>query len=60
MAKVCYLTTMRRGQHVVSYHDGVKTHKDGSPFYDGRVYKRIETARRFLRKLLTEGYSDKY
>jgi len=50
------ILTLRRGMHLVSYHDGEKTHRDGSPFFDARVFGNIRKAERFYRDLLRAGY----
>lgn len=47
-----------RGRHVVSFHDGVKTHPDGSPFYDIRIFGRKRDAERFERELKAMGYTE--
>ena len=49
-------TNIGKAKYIVSYCDGVKTHKDGSRFYDINIFKnKIETAA-FIKKLLNEGY----
>lgn len=46
-------------KYVVSYHDGVKTHKDGSPFYDIAIYKSSQAMYVFVNKLRSNGYTYK-
>ena len=43
-------------RHLVSFHDGVKTHKDNSPFFDVRTFTRKCDARRFVSGLVADGY----
>jgi hypothetical protein len=40
----------------VSFHDGIKTHKDGSPFFDLQIFKRGKDKAVFIRNLKAEGY----
>lgn len=48
--------TLRRGQHVVDFHDGDKRHADGSPFYDVRVFSNLKRAERFAKELEDKGF----
>lgn len=45
-----------KARHVVSFHDGVKTHKDHSPFFDVRVFGSKRSAAKFMKDLASEGY----
>jgi len=45
-------------RHSVSYHDGTSTHKDGSPFFDLRIFKRRKDKEAFARDLKTQGYTE--
>lgn len=38
-------------KYVVNYHDGIKTHKDGSPFYDIKIFKNKKKMNDFITKL---------
>ena len=42
----------------VSYHDGVKTHKDGSPFYDISIFNRKTDLQKFVKELKQQGYTE--
>lgn len=46
-----------KARHVVSFHDGVKTHSDNSPFFDVRIFSRKRDALRFTQQLKADGYS---
>ena len=48
---------MGRGRRVVSFHDGIKTHSDGSAFFDMRIFRDARKAERFVRELQREGYA---
>jgi len=43
-------------KYSVSYHDGVQTHKDGSPFYDLKIFRNRKLKEAFLRGLRARGY----
>ena len=56
MSKIFRQYRARRAQHVVSFHDGVKVHKDGSPFFDIRIFSNRIKKEKFIKKLLQFGY----
>ena len=45
-----------RARYTVSFHDGEKTHGDGSPFYDLRIFSRRDKRDGFVRQLRADGY----
>jgi hypothetical protein len=45
-----------RAKYVVNFHDGVSTHKDGSEFYDIRIFRNRRDAEAFMQKLVRKGY----
>ena len=45
-----------RAKYTISYHNGEKTHKDGSPFYDIEVFRNKKMRDSFIRKLESRGY----
>ena len=47
-----------RAKYVVHFHDGVKTHKDGSEFYDIRIFKNRPAMEAFLQELTRKGYRE--
>jgi len=49
-----------KAKYVVNYHDGVKTHKDGSAFYDISIFKNKKDLENFIKKLESEGYKEKF
>jgi hypothetical protein len=51
-----YTTRFGRGQHGVSFHDGVSTHSDGSPFYGLRLFKTERKQAAYVRELKAQGY----
>jgi hypothetical protein len=46
-----------RAKYVVNFHDGVKTHEDGSPFFDIRLFSNCRKKDRFVRDLQRQGYT---
>lgn len=46
-------------KYTVNYHDGLKTHKDGSPFYDISIFKNKKKKNDFIRELISQGYRDR-
>ena len=45
-------------KYTVSHHDGIKTHKDGSPFFDIAIFKNKKRLYEFINKLITAGYKE--
>jgi len=45
-------------KYVVTYHDGVKKHNDGSDFMDMKIFKNKTLKDRFVRSLKTAGYTE--
>lgn len=46
-------------KYVVNFHDGEKTHADGSPFFDIRIFSNMRKRDAFLRELKHLGYAHK-
>jgi hypothetical protein len=45
-----------KARHVVSFHNGVKTHADHSPFFDIQICGNKRARHKFVKLLLAEGY----
>ena len=45
-------------RHMVNFHDGKQTPRDGSPFFDVRTFSNKRARDRFTAQLLKEGYSE--
>jgi hypothetical protein len=45
-----------RCKYLVSFHDGSKTHSDGSKFFDVALFKSKTELEKFTNKLTAEGY----
>ncbi len=46
-----------KSKYVVNYHDGVKVHRDGSPFFDIAIFSSRDKKDRFVRKLESLGFT---
>ena len=46
-------------KYVVNFHDGIKTHNDGSIFFDIRCFKNKIKMNDYIKSLLKENYLEK-
>ena len=46
-------------KYVVNSHDGIQTHKDGSPFYGCAIFKNKPSLNAYISKLKKEGYNER-
>lgn len=46
-------------KYVVSYHNGVKKHGDGSPFFDIAIFRNKKKVKAFTSGLIANGYKEK-
>lgn len=46
-----------RIKYVVNFHDGTKKYKDGSNFYDIRLFSNKNKINAFVSELLKDGYT---
>lgn len=47
-----------KAKYVVSHWDGIKTHKDGSSFYDVTIFKNKQKLGNFVNNLRKDGYQE--
>ena len=47
-------------KYVVNFHDGESKHKDGSPFFNIRIFKNKVLLNAFIRQLEETGYKYQY
>jgi len=45
-----------KSKYVVSYHDGIKRHGDGSDFFDIAIFKNKKNLNAFVANLNAEGF----
>jgi hypothetical protein len=46
-----------KAKYVVNFHDGVKQHKDGSPFFDIKIFTNKKKKAPFIKSLEEQGYT---
>jgi len=47
-------------KYVVNHHDGEKTHKDGSKFFDIAIFTNKKNMNKFIGGLKMDGYTESY
>lgn len=45
-----------KSKYLISYHNGVKKHKDGSDFFDIGIFKNKKKLKDFKNILIADGY----
>lgn len=59
--KIYYIqNNIGRAKYVVSFHNGIKTHKDGSRFFDIEVFKNKMKLNTFVKELENNGYKPRF
>lgn len=48
-----------KAKYLVNFHNGEKTHKDGSQFFDAQIFKNKVKLKEFTDSLKKEGYNEK-
>ena len=48
-----------KAKYVINYHDGLKKHPDGSPFFDIAIFKNKKKLKEFKDDLISKGYVEK-
>ena len=46
-------------KYLVSYHDGIQKHSDGSDFYGIKIFKNKPSLNAFIAQLVNEGYKER-
>lgn len=47
-----------KAKYIVNFHDGVKTHNDGSEFFDIKIFSNKKKLAAFIRDLTRQGYTE--
>jgi hypothetical protein len=47
-----------KARYVVKFHDGEKTHADGSPFFDMHIFTNKKDLKKFTDGLKKDGYTE--
>ena len=50
------MTNVGRAKYIVSFHDGVQNHSDGSDFFGMKILKNKKKFNEFIRSLINDGY----
>ena len=53
------MNNVGKAKYTVSKHDGESTHKDGSAFYDIKLFKNKVAYQKYLKQLQKEGYKER-
>lgn len=48
-----------KAKHSISFHDGEKTHPDGSQFWDIKIFRTQKQKINFEKSLIKQGYETK-
>lgn len=48
-----------KAKYTISYHNGIDTYKDGSPFFGIAIFKNKVKLKQFTNELLSNGYKYK-
>lgn len=51
------MSNVGTARYVVNFHDGEKTHPDGSAFFDLRVFQNKRAKDAFIASLIARGYT---
>lgn len=60
MGKTFYrMDNIGKAKYTINYHDGIQTHKDGSPFFGIAIFKNKKKLNKFTNYLIKEGYNER-
>lgn len=51
-------THVGKTKYIITYHDGIQRHKDGSNFYDIRIFKNKKQFETAVKELKENGYTE--
>jgi len=61
MKKCFYLLDgIGKAKYTVNFHDGHSKHKDGSDFFDMKIFRNKRIRDQFIRNLVRDGYKEAY
>ena len=52
------LDNIGMAKYTINFHDGIQTHKDGSPFFGIAIFHNKRKLQKFTRQLISEGYKE--
>ena len=53
------MTNVGKCRYLLNYHNGQKTHKDGSPFYDVALFSNQKKLNQAVKQLTANGYKER-
>lgn len=53
------MNNIGRAKYTINFHDEVKTHSDGSPFYEIAIFSNKVKLAKFRKDLITKGYIER-
>ena len=53
-----WTTGIGKSKYVVNFHNGTSTHKDGSDFYDMKIFRNRPDMEAFISELVKKGYKE--
>jgi len=56
MKKFNIQNNIGKSKYVVSFHNGISTHADGSEFFDIRIFSNKKELHAFTQELVNNGY----
>lgn len=60
MNKTFYIQkNIGQSKYVLNYHDGIETHKDGSPFFGIYIFSNIRELNKKIKELRSLGYQER-
>lgn len=48
-----------KAKYTISFHNGIDTHKDGSPFFGIKIFSNKKKLNNFRTELIKDGYTEK-
>lgn len=58
--KVYYwMFNVGKSRYSINFHNGNSTHRDGSPFFDLRIFSNRRKAEAFVKSLERDGYTER-
>ena len=53
------LNNVGKAKYTINFHDGIQTHKDGSPFFAIAIFRNKKKLKKFADNLISQGYKER-
>ena len=53
------LDNIGMAKYTINFHDGIQTHKDGSPFFAIAIFRNKKKLKKFTDNLISQGYKER-